>query len=66
MLKEMLGQLEGLIDTQVTNQCKQLVLGVEAKPYQPLLQRLKCSKWFLLWFMIVLDNYYPGISRVFL
>jgi len=43
MLKEMLGQLEGLIDTQVTNQCKQLVLGVEAKPYQPLLQRLKCS-----------------------
>lgn len=44
MLKDMLGQLEGQLDTKVTNQCKSLVLGVEARTYMPLLKRLKCSK----------------------
>jgi len=43
MLREMLGQLEELTDTKVTNQSKSLVLGVEAKKYLPLLKRLKCS-----------------------
>ena len=46
MLREMLGQLEELTDTKVTNQSKSLVLGVEAKKYLPLLKRLKCSKYF--------------------
>jgi len=50
MLKDMLSRLEGFADTKVTNQCKSLVLGVEAKSYLPLLKRLKCSKYHFLLF----------------
>lgn len=43
MLKEMLNELESLIDYKIENQAKSLFEGVERKTYVPLMKRPKCG-----------------------